>query len=124
MTALRNQANPVKESVEIAEMYQRGLRGLSALSESERFHFNSISVGFYRVFEEAFLHHKEGRLEEAYWNSLSGQLEEVLGVNGIREDWEAMMGDDDEVIKAARNNFDPEFVSFVHNVVRQHGPSL
>ena len=78
MTALRSQADSTRNSAEIAEMYYRGLGGLDRLSDAEQFHFNSINVGFYRVFEEAYLHHKVGRLEDAYWNSLSGQLRNVF----------------------------------------------
>jgi hypothetical protein len=118
MTALRSQADPIKGSTEIAELYYKGLSGIETLSDVQQFQFNAINGGFFRVFEEAYLHYKEGRLEDAYWNALSGQLREVLGVTGIRENWERMMADDDE-IKGARDNFDQEFIRYGNALLNQ-----
>jgi hypothetical protein len=102
MSELRHQGDAVKQSLTTAELYIRGLKGLSELSsEGERFQFNAINVGFFRVFEEAFLHYQAGRLEEEYWKSLSGQFERVLQIPGIREDWTTMI-----------DNFDPSFCKY------------
>lgn len=97
MSSLRDAGEPLTESGN-AQMYVKGLAGLDNLSEAERFQFNAISVNFFRVFEEAYLHHAAGRLEDSYWQSISGQLERVLRVPGIRDNWKDM-GD----------NFNPAF---------------
>ena len=101
MTALRDQGIPVRESKETSEMYYRALAGLEDLTDSERWRFESINTGFFRVVEEVYLHHEAGRLEDPYWDSLCGQLKNVLGVPGIREDWER-----------TGNNYNPEFREF------------
>jgi hypothetical protein len=86
MASLRDAMEPLTEGSN-ADMYMRGLPGLENLSDAEKFQFNSISARFFRVFEEAYLHYHLGRLEEGYWQSITGQLQMVLRIPGIRENW-------------------------------------
>lgn len=102
MTALRDQGEAVKQSKETSDMYYRAWTGSEKLTGGERWQFKAINTGFFRVFEEAYLHHKAGRLEDVYWDSLSGQLTMVLGIPSIREDWEE-----------SADNYDPQFKEFV-----------
>ena len=87
-------------------MYARGAPDLDQLTDAEKFQFNAISAGFFRVFEEAFLHHEEGRLEDAYWQSISGQLRMVLKNPGIRENWRQTQG-----------SYNPEFRRWGDNLI-------
>lgn len=107
MASLREAGTPLTE-LSNADMYARGARGLDELTDAERFQFNAISTGFFRVFEEAFLHHKAGRLEDAYWQSISGQLRMVLKIPGIRENWRESQG-----------SFNPEFRRWGDNLIAE-----
>ncbi len=105
MASLREAGQPLTE-LSNAEMYARGAPDLDQLTDAEKFQFNAISAGFFRVFEEAFLHHKEGRLEDAYWQSISGQLRMVLKNPGIRENWRQTQG-----------SYNPEFRRWGDNLI-------
>ena len=109
MTALRAQGEVLKREAE-AELYFKGLFEPDALSEREQWQCSSINNGFFRVFEEAFLHHRAGRLEDEYWLSLSGQLARVLSVPGIRRDWDRLNGH-------IGNNFNSEFVNYGNSLI-------
>ena len=104
MEALREQGESQKHAVE-AEIYSRGERGLDQLTDAERYLFSKISRGYFRVFEEAYFHHKVGRLEDVYWDILWGQFSLALEVPGIRQDWEQMAG------------FSPEFKDFGNSLL-------
>ena len=108
MAALREQGNALAQSTDVSEVYYRGLSGLNNLSDTERFQVNAINAGYFRVFEEAFLHHKVGRLEDEYWNALSGQLKKVLAIPGTRENWE-QVGD----------NYNQDFIDFANSLINQ-----
>jgi len=104
MVALREQGESQKHAVE-AEIYRRGEMGLDQLTDAERYLFSKISRGYFRVFEEAYFHHEVGRLEDVYWDILSGQFALALQVPGIRQDWDQMTG------------FSPEFKEFGNSLL-------
>ncbi len=91
MSSLREAGQPLTE-LSTADIYARGVADPDTLSDAEKYQFNAITAAFFRVFEEAFLHYREGRLEEAYWQSISGQLERVLRTPGIRQNWQQTQG--------------------------------
>lgn len=86
MASLRDAVVPLTELTN-ADIVLRGFNNRDTLSETERFVASNINIRFYRVTEEAFLHYKAGRLEETYWESISGQLGYALTIPGVREDW-------------------------------------
>ena len=76
------------------------MRDSGALSDGERTQFNAINTAFFRVFEEAYLHHKAKRLEQAYWGTICRQLDVALQNPGVRDRWSAV------------DHYDPEFRKF------------
>jgi hypothetical protein len=103
MTALRGQGDVLKRDAE-AEVYFKGMFGTDELSDLEEWQCRNINNGFFRVFEEAYLHHRAGRLEDAYWDSLSGQLSMVLAIPFIRRDW--------DLLSSGGDRFNTKFIEY------------
>jgi hypothetical protein len=108
MSALREQANPVRESIEISELFYSAIHGGQKLSDAERYQVSQINRGYFRVFEEAYLHHQEGRLEDAYWNALAEQWSIALTNPVIIQNWKDV---------SSIGGFNPGFVIFSNSLL-------
>ena len=109
MSALREQANPMRESIEISELFYGATRGTRKLSDAERYQVRQINRGYFRVFEEAYLHHQQGRLEDAYWNALAEQWSIALPTPVVNEDWNEL---------ARVGGFNRDFVNFGNSLLQ------
>ncbi|NKC01278.1 MAG: hypothetical protein GKR90_22655 [Pseudomonadales bacterium] len=109
MSSLREQSNPVRESIEISEMYYNVVFGGQKPSDPERYQVTRILPGYFRVYEEAYLHHQQGRLEDAYWNALAEQFGLALSMPVIIQYWEE---------ESSVGGFNPNFVIFGNSLIQ------
>lgn len=72
---------------QLASVFARGSHGFESLSETERLQFISIFQGLFRVWEEAYYHHQQGRLDEPIWDAMNAQYAPYLSLPGFQRVW-------------------------------------
>ena len=91
--------------MESAELLLRGSKNYDDLDESEKFFMHARMINILRVIEEAFIHHREGRLDDRYWMGFRRYLSSIISAPGTRQVWENR-----------RHYFHDEFQDFVDNL--------
>lgn len=84
--AFRNSITAIQDRSK-AENFIRGATGFEELSEPERVQFIAIFQGIFRVWEEAYFHYIEGRLDEEIWEGMVAQYKDYLAVDGSQRVW-------------------------------------
>ena len=75
------------------------------MPESERIRLIVAITNLFRVWEEAFSEARDGHLEAANWEALSGDYSQLMGTSVFRRVW-AMR----------KQNYHPEFQVYVDNL--------
>ncbi|MFT4563468.1 MAG: hypothetical protein ACI9BW_003224 [Gammaproteobacteria bacterium] len=75
-------ANP-----ELLEIYRKGALDYESLSELERLSFGFFISRGLRLQEQVYLHSVVGNMEQAFYESLRGRLDEQLGFAGTAHWW-------------------------------------
>ena len=84
--AFRNSITAIQDHSK-AEVFIRGASGFESMSESERVQYISIFQGIFRVWEEAYFHFSEGRLDEEIWTAMVAQYKDLLALDGSQRVW-------------------------------------
>jgi len=71
----------------LAEIYERGLSGLKALSGGEQVRFFMIASAVFTYWNEVFSESRSGLLPEESWNSVQHIMADVLQYPGAQEYW-------------------------------------
>ena len=87
---------------EFAWMFHRGLEDFSALDEKEQSRFVHTLYGFLKLFENIYLHYRDGSVTEESWSQNSKILMAFVRTPGASE-----------YLAQRREIFDPGFVSAV-----------
>ena len=73
---------------EIVDLTMRGLEDFNSLNPGEQWLLMSRMLNVFRVGEEAFILHSDGRLDYRYWLGISRYLTTIVQISGLRQMWE------------------------------------
>ena len=73
---------------ELAEIFIRANHEFDSLSEVEILRFLAGVHGIFRVFEEAYLQHTQGRLDRILWDAMNRQYASFLAAPAFRKYWD------------------------------------
>lgn len=89
-------------SEDMATIFVKANRDYDSLTDVEAMRFIIISGQFFRAWEEAFIQHQEGRLDDRSWNAILKYYFKIVSAPAVQRAWEV------------RKDFlDDEFVIFV-----------
>jgi len=95
----------------LSRVFVVGKDDQTQLDEAERIQFISIIQRNYRVWEDAFYQHRDGRLPVALWKSMENQYSALLNWPGVQWVWEIR-----------RDFYTPDFRDYVDSVERHPHP--
>lgn len=95
----------------LSRVFVVGKDDQTQLDEAERIQFISIIQRNYRVWEDAFYQHRDGRLPTSLWQSMESQYSALLNWPGVQWVWEIR-----------RDFYTPDFRDYVDNVERHPHP--
>lgn len=90
---------------DISDIFVRANNNFDSMTDAELVRLIVASTNLFRVWEEAFAESKEGYLETAKWESLSGDYAQLMGAPAFRRVWELR-----------KQNYYPEFQAYVDNL--------
>jgi hypothetical protein len=93
---------------DLCDLLLRGGDDFDALDRVDKARFRFHLMGFMRRFENAYMQHKIGTLEESNWGGLRSTLDSVLSSPGSRSAW--------PLIKSRMN---PEFRDYIDGYVER-----
>ncbi|MEQ1854993.1 MAG: hypothetical protein ABL963_00905 [Longimicrobiales bacterium] len=72
---------------QLAELFVKAKDGAEGLPEADRLQFVAFIQRNYRVWEDAFYQHRQGRLDDPHWHSMDRQYSSFLSWPGVRWVW-------------------------------------
>ena len=72
---------------ETATIYIKAIQDSDSLDAVERVRFIALCQSMFRVWEEAYLQWKRGRLEDGYWNGINTLILDFLATPAAQEAW-------------------------------------
>jgi hypothetical protein len=90
---------------DISELFVRGNEDFDSMPESERIRLIVAITNLFRVWEGAFLEARNGHLEAANWEALSGDYSQLMGTAVFSRIW-----------GMRRQNYHPEFQIYVDDL--------
>ena len=72
---------------EVADLYVRGMKSIDSFTDAEMFQMNTGAQRFFRLWEEAFYLHSQGRLEGENWDGMNRQLASFWSTAGFQHVW-------------------------------------
>jgi hypothetical protein len=72
---------------QLAELFVKAKDGAEGMGEVDRIQFVAFVQRNYRVWEDAFYQHRQGRLDEPHWRSMERQYSSLLSWPGVRWVW-------------------------------------
>ena len=96
-------ANMAEE--QIAFIYNKALHDYDSITDVESIRLIAVLGRVFRVWEEAFIQHQAGRLDERAWQSMHRQFKGYMSSLPFEKVWELR-----------RSYFDPEFTEFVDSL--------
>ena len=85
--------------------FQRGTADLESLGEAERARFVHVAYSFFKLFENLYMHHRDGSLAGEVWKGTKTTLQVYTQQPGLRAYWDAR-----------RHFFDEDFVGMVDSM--------
>jgi hypothetical protein len=73
---------------ELADVYQRGLRGLKGLGREEQSQFFSTATFIFSYWNEAYRGFQQGMLPQEHWDECRAILTDFAQFPGVQEYWE------------------------------------
>lgn len=74
---------------ELSDIYFRGIQDFNSLEGVELVRFSAFFGKAFRVYEDAFFHHRDGLLDAEIWRGLCGPVEDLLAYPGVQSWWNA-----------------------------------
>ena len=90
---------------EIAELVMKGNEDYDALTDAEKLTLISIWTIVFRVSEEAFIQHEEGRLDNRNWQAFERWISTFMSVPCVKRIW-----------PVRKSFFDDQFQRYVDNL--------
>jgi hypothetical protein len=76
------------KSRELADIFSRGTRDIGSLDSVEAVQYQMFIGHMLRVFEDTYLQHKRGHLEQSVWQGLEVVIDSALATPGVRAVWQ------------------------------------
>jgi hypothetical protein len=92
---------------DFADIAFRGLRDFDSLAGPEKLSMLVRMINVFRVCEEAYILHQDGRLDERYWRGIQRYLATAIGAPGAQRVWELR-----------KHYFSDEFQAYVQGLER------
>jgi hypothetical protein len=80
--------NQLVADEELPLLFHTGLGDLEALSDKERARFLHIAYSFIKLYENLYLHHKDGSLDDATWHGTKAVFSVYMLRPGLQHYWE------------------------------------
>ena len=77
----------IARNEDLANLYQRGLRGFTGLSDTEQTRFFIISNYAFTHWSEVHRHSKSGLVSSGYWDETLNQVRDYVQYPGVQEFW-------------------------------------
>ena len=90
---------------DISDLFVSGNKDFGSMPESERIRLIVAITNLFRVWEEAFSEARDGHLEAANWDALSGDYSQLMGADVFRRVW-----------GMRKQNYHPEFQVYVDSL--------
>ena len=75
-------------STEMADLFMKGNADIESLNETERFRLVTCMQRVIRVWEEAYIMHINGRLDDNFWIPMNKQYSSMLATPSVRYVWD------------------------------------
>ena len=112
-----NRASEISQSISLdpsaTEIIYVGLRDPDALSAEQRRQFGGILLAIFRAYENVEYQFRGGFLDQGEWSGLSSNLRSTATQPGFVTWW----------TRHGRHGFNPEFQSFIDEVIAEHEQS-
>jgi len=73
--------------IDFAEVAVRGFADFNSLSDAEKYAVMTLFINIFRVGEEAFILHAQGRLDERYWWGFERYFSSIISLPGAKSIW-------------------------------------
>jgi len=80
--------NTLAANEDLANLYQRGLRGFTGLSDTEQTRFFIISSYTFTYWSEVQRYAKSGLVSQAYWDEVQKQFRDYVQYPGVQQFWQ------------------------------------
>jgi hypothetical protein len=90
---------------DISGLFARGNNDFDSMPEAELVRLIVAITNLFRVWEEAFSEARDGHLEAANWDALSGDYSQLMGTSSFRRVWDLR-----------KQNYHPEFQTYVDSL--------
>ncbi|MEH6637297.1 MAG: hypothetical protein V7700_17385 [Halioglobus sp.] len=90
---------------DISDIFVRGNKDFDSMSDAELVRLIVAITNLFRVWEEAFAEARDGHLEAANWDALSGDYSQLMGAPSFTRVWELR-----------KQNYYPEFQIYVDSL--------
>ena len=70
-------------------LFQQGAKDFDGLDDAERARFVHVAYSFIKLFENLYLHHRDGSLGSEGWSDTKGVIEIYLQQPGLQRYWQA-----------------------------------
>ena len=90
---------------DISDLFVSGNKDFDSMPESERIRLIVAITNLFRVWEEAFSEARDGHLEAANWEALSGDYSQLMSTSMFCRIWDMR-----------KQNYHPEFQVYVDNL--------
>ena len=87
---------------DISDLFVRGNKDFDSMPDAELVRLIVAITNLFRVWEEAFAEARDGHLEAANWDALSGDYSQLMGASSFRRIWDLR-----------KQNYHPEFQTYV-----------
>jgi len=77
----------IARSEDLANLYQRGLRGFTGLSDTEQTRFFIISAYAFTHWSEVQRYAISGLVEDRYWQDIQHQIQDYVQYPGVQQFW-------------------------------------
>jgi hypothetical protein len=93
-------------------LFQKGAKDLDGLDDAERARFVHVAYSFIKLFENLYLHHRDGSLGSEGWSDTKGVIEIYLQQPGLQRYWQAR-----------KSLFNRDFAAYVDSLEPQTMPT-
>ena len=90
---------------DISDLFARGNEDYDSMQAAELIRLIVAITNLFRVWEEAFSEARDGHLEAANWDALSGDYSQLMGTSSFRRVWDLR-----------KQNYHPEFQTYVDSL--------
>lgn len=92
----------------ISEIFVRANKDYDSISDAESVQLIVLTTNLFRAWENAFLENRDGHLDDEFWEALSRDYTQTMGISSFRHIW-----------SLRKQNYDPGFRGYVERIESQ-----